>query len=291
MKTNFLLLTGLWLVTILLSTCEVFDPEEQIPSYLEIQPFTLNTDITSQGTNDAKITEVWVFVEGEFLGAYSLPAKVPILATGETNIRIEAGIKENGIASRPDIYVFYEPYEVSLNLEPYETYTIEPGTRYVPETKFGFIEDFESNRPRIFTQLLNGSEGVELTQEDVFQGEYSGKITLRRDDNLVVEVSSFQEFSGLLEAGVFIYLEMNYKSDAPVLWGIVGDSGTATGLERYYEAGFAPKDSWNKIYFSLAGIINDSQLDSYQFSLRAFLDEESPDSATVYLDNIKLVHF
>lgn len=291
MKTTPFRYIWLCLVSVFLSSCEIINPEEPIPSYLDIQPFTLNTDITSQGTSDSKITEAWVFVNGEFLGAYSLPARVPVLSTGDTEIRVEAGIKENGIASRPDIYVFYEPYELNLNLEPYESYTIEPVTQYIPEAKFGFIEDFESNRPRIFTQVLSGDEGIQLTQEDVFQGEFSGKLMLRRDDELVVEVSSFQEFSGLLEAGVFIYLELNYKSEAPVLWGIVGDSGTVSGLERYYDAGFVPKDSWNKIYFSLAATINDSQLDSYQISLRAFLNDDSPDSTAVYLDNIKLVHF
>jgi hypothetical protein len=70
------------------------DNPEQIPVYLDIQPFKINETGPGKWQN---ITEAWLYVNGEFLGAYSLPAKVPVLAEGNTEIWVYPGVKENGI--------------------------------------------------------------------------------------------------------------------------------------------------------------------------------------------------
>ncbi len=274
-----------------LSTCDVINPEEAIPAYLHIRPFTLETEVLVEGTASHKITEGWVFVNGDFLGAYSLPATLPVLAEGNTEIRIEAGIKDNGVSARPEIYPFYASYPINLDLTPNVTDTIRPTTAYLPETKFGFIEDFEIDRPRIFATQVVGETDIILQGDDVFEGDQSGLVTLQREDRAVVEIASSLDFSGLLDDGVYVYLEVNYKSDVPVFWGILGEPDPLAGLINFYETGFTPKDEWNKIYFNIGTAINSSQFEEYRIGFRAFIDEASPDSANVYLDNIKLLHF
>jgi hypothetical protein len=274
------------------TACDLINPEEPIPAYLYITPFTFNTVPSIEGSNNAKITEGWVFVNGEFLGAYSLPALVPVIAQGQADIRIEAGIKENGISTTPEINPFFEPFRIQRPLAPNEVDTIRPGTRYIPETKIGFIEDFEDNRPRIFTQSLIGGRIVERTATEVFEGDYSGVITLDASQPLL-EIASAPEFTDLLSGGVYVYLEMNYKSEAPVAWGLAANVDPAVGLESFLDPGFFPSEEWNKIYFSLSPIIFGAQLDdeNYRVALQAFLGAGSPDTARVYLDNIKLLHF
>lgn len=274
-----------------LTTCDLINPEEQVPAYLEINEFSLSTQAGSQGSADERITEVWVFVDGVFLGMYDLPALVPVLKAGPTEIRVEAGIRDNGIASFPDIYPFYEPYKVNLDLKANETSTINPTTTYISEAKFAFIEDFEDTRPRVFTEILNGTTEIERTQDDVFEGNYSGRFSLTRENQPVLEIASSALLSGLLENGVYVYLEVNYKADAPVVWGFVGEPDPIAGPIGYYDPGFSAKGEWNKIYFNLAQLLFDTQLDEYQIGFQAFLLEESPDSSTILLDNIKLVHF
>ena len=70
------------------------DAPEQIPAYLYIKPFTVN----AQG--DAswhKVTEGWLYVNGDYLGSYTLPATVPILADGQSEVWLYPGVKKNGI--------------------------------------------------------------------------------------------------------------------------------------------------------------------------------------------------
>lgn len=290
MKNHWKLL-GFVLILFSMGSCDIINPEEQVPAYLEIQDFTLTTLPGSQGSDSERITEVWVFIDGVFLGMYDLPAVVPVLKAGPTEIRLEAGIRDNGISSVPDIYPFYEPYTVNLNLEANKTESINPVTSYLADAKFAFIEDFEETRPRVFTQILTGVTPLERTQDDVFEGDFSGQFSLTKENSPVVEIATAANFSGLQEDGVFVYLEVNYKSDAPVIWGFVGEPDPIAGPERFYDPGFAPKDEWNKIYFNLSQILFSSLLNEYQIGFQAFLTEESPDSATVLLDNIKLVHF
>lgn len=274
-----------------ISSCDLINPEEKVPAYLDIQPFSLSTLPGSQGSSDEKITEVWVFVDGAFLGSYDLPALVPVLNIGTTEIRLEAGIRDNGLSAKPDIYPFYAPYTTTLNLEPGKTETIQPVITYSGDAKFAFIEDFEDNRPRIFTMEILGETPLGRTTDDVFEGGYSGQFSLTRDSRPVVEIGTSASFSGLQDGGVFVYLEVNYKSDVPVSWGIIGEIDPAVGPEGFYDPGFVAKDEWNKIYFNISQLIFDVNVEDYQIGFQAFLTEASPDSATVLLDNIKLVHF
>ncbi|PSR14564.1 MAG: hypothetical protein DA408_05245 [Bacteroidetes bacterium] len=276
---------------LLLMGCDVINPEEQVPAYLDIQDFTLSTDPVTQGSNSAKITEVWVFVGGVFLGTYDLPAIVPVLTFGTTDIRLEAGIRDNGISSFPDIYPFYEPFRTTVNLEANKTVSIQPSTRYIDEAKFAFIENFEDNNPRFFTELITGAQPLDRTQEDVFEGNYAGILTLDKTNNPIAEIATTATFSDLQKDGIFVYLEVNYKSAAPVAWGIAGLIDPIVGVERFYESGFSPNTEWNKIYFNISQLLFDSGLDEIQIAFQAFLTTQSPDSATVLIDNIKLVHF
>ena len=192
----------------------------------------------------------------------------------------------------PEINPFFEPYRLQRPLAPNEVDTIRPVTSYIPETKIAFIEDFEDNRPRIFTDQLVGSAELERTAMEVFEGAYSGVLTLD-PDNALVEIASGTAYTDLLTGGVYVYLEVNYKSEAPVAWGIAANVDPAIGFESFVDPGFFPSEEWNKIYFSLSPIIYGANLtgEPHKVTLQAFLGEGSPDTARVYLDNIKLLHF
>jgi len=274
-----------------LASCDLVNPEEPEPAYLEINEFVFSTDVATQGSSSSKITEVWLFVDGEYKGAYDLPAFIPVLKEGPAKIRLEAGIKENGRRLTPDIYPFYSPFTIDVTLEANKTETITPVTTYLPEAKFSFIEDYEDNRIRIFTDNITGNQSIIRTQDDAFEGQYSGQFYLTKDSVRVVEFSTSTSFNSLMDNGVYVYLEINYKSDVPVAWGVVGQVDIITGLERSLEVGFSANEEWNKIYLNISKSIVDSQLDDYKIAFQAFLLEESPDSANVLIDNIKLVHF
>lgn len=280
------------------AACDIINPEEQIPSYVTIEPIILQTNSLNEGSASAKITEGWLFVDGEFIGSYSLPATVPVLYSGEHTLRVQAGIHDNGQNSVPEIYPFYENFELVTNLNPNEETILSPVIGYQSNVEFAFIEDFETGG-HIFVddRDANPDTKVELTTEDVFEGERSGKIVLTTANSFIEVATDFDKlFDGLQDDQVFVYVEVNYKSDAPVLWGVIGyDDNLFTTPVPVYDPGFNAKDEWNKIYFNFSSILFNENFSAYQFALTAGLPSENGaftmDRAEILLDNIKVVHF
>ena len=61
------------------TSCEKFSGDQTIPAYLGIDSIYLSTDYNSEGTASQRITDAWVYVDDEFLGAFELPARLPVL--------------------------------------------------------------------------------------------------------------------------------------------------------------------------------------------------------------------
>lgn len=290
-KTLFYILFG-GLACGLLGSCDIVNPAEDIPAYVYIDTFQLETTV-AQGSDSELITDGWFSAGQDFLGAYDLPALVPVLAQGETNITIEPGIKDNGISLSRDLYPFYTSFQVSIDLQPNEVDTLRPTTQYRNDAKFAFIEEFETENHQ-FREIRIGDidHRVRLTSEGAFEGNTSGLITLDRDQSLV-EIATAERFSGLTDVGVFVYLEVNYKSDVPVLFGLVGHTGGSN--QTIYDPGFLPRENWNKIYFNLSPLFFEGSYDEYQIVLQAAIPIENGEltreTANIWLDNIKLIHF
>lgn len=293
---RFFLQTGLliWgLAT--LTGCDLINPEEQIPGYVSIEPFQITTT-ANQGSASSKTSEAWVSVGTDFLGAYRFFTPFPVLGTGPQTLTLQAGIKDNGIGELPEVYPFYAPVTVTVNLGANETQVIRPMTSYLPETKFAFIENFEGPQ-HLFRTVRTGSpaQAVQRSTEMPFEGEASGLFVLD-SMNTVAEVVALPLLSGLNSSSPYVYLEMNYRSDVDVLVGLVGfETGGPTAGTTLYEAGFRARADWNKIYFNLSQTIFNSRFPQYQIVLQAAIPVQNgvPEKkvAKVWIDNVKLVHF
>ncbi|MEM9024932.1 MAG: hypothetical protein AAGB22_14400, partial [Bacteroidota bacterium] len=94
-----------------LSSCDIINPEEEIPSFLRIDSINLNiTNSGIQGAPTENITEAWVFWNSELIGVFELPAIIPILAAGQGELQVAAGIQVNGIGAKREIYPFYQAF-------------------------------------------------------------------------------------------------------------------------------------------------------------------------------------
>lgn len=281
-----------FLVLFTFTACDIINPAEDTPSYIYIPEFQLNTN-SSQGTNAHKITDVWVTVGTEFLGVYPLPALVPILAQGDQDITLEAGIKENGIAATGVAYPFYQSFQTKRALEAGKVDTLRPAVSYQSNTKFTLLESFESNTHAFRTlRVGNDFNRIQIVSEGAFQGN-SARLMVNKE-NPAVEIATNQIFNNPGAQGVSVFLEVNYKAEAPVLFGIVGyKNGLASAAE--YRAGFAAKEDWNKIYFNLTPLLAGTTYDTYQVVFQTVLPSQNnvftQEKATIWLDNIKLVHF
>ena len=275
-----------------LFACDIINPEESTPAILIVDSLQLLSQ-PGQGSNSANFTDLWVSIDGQFLGSFPLPARVPILETGSRILKFEAGIRDNGIAATPEIYPFYEILEQPMELTAGETQSISLTIQYLPGALFPMIEDFEQGS-RWFTETVIGTE-LQTTDLDVFEGQQAGRINLTESVS-IVEVATNRRFSNLQARSPFVYLELNYKAEVPAVFGIIGYE-TLGGINgtTIFEPGFFPTASWKKIYFNLSGVLAANNFAEYQLVMRAFIPIEEGEltqkSASVWLDNIKLVHF
>ena len=276
--------------------CSWIDPPDPSPSWLRIEPLTLTTDPRLQGSASSNITEAWVQVNGVFLGAYPLPANIAVLATGIREIIVNPGIKENGIASTPDIYPFYQEIKIQGKLIPGQTFPVNTQITYRPNTRFPLIEGFE-NDGHAFQLLLKGntSNRIQINRANAFEGSGSGLIELNTQGP-EVEIATTTKYSGLTEKGAFVYLEVDYQSDVPVVFGVIATNKASGQASIRFLRGFNPSNTWKKIYFNFSPELAGSVPEDYQVILRAAIPINadgtlSRTNARIHLDNIKLVHF
>lgn len=273
---------------LLWSGCSIFDKAEEIPSYLYIQPFQLNTNNNIQGSNLHQIKDAWVSVDGQFIGVFPVPALVPVLATGTQEVTIFAGIKEGALASAREINPMFTKYVVSVNLAATEVDTLKPVVTYDSDAIFLVNETFETSNS--ITDDLDGNIETKVitSTEDVYEGNKSGKIVLE-DGNDLLEVGTnlFYEMPGNIR---HVYLELDYKNDVDLQIGVKGQSSFTS--EEIYKIGLYPTDDWTKLYLDITDEINTlifNGAEEFQIIFQAFNSTGEP--VYIYLDNFKLMYF
>lgn len=297
------ILAACFVFLLVFSSCETGDLEAEVPSYFAIDEITLEED-PSKGTSSHNITDVWVTMDGQFLGAYALPCRFPILDDGEHEFKVVPGIKLNGISGTRAQYVFYENCELSLNgvkltdnkvvLVKEETIHLTASTAYKESSKVPLNEDFESagsffesiNRDDETIPLLSTTLKKTTDPDLVFEGSSSGIITIEADTNFV-EIASISQLVIANTLGWSI-LELDYKTDIAFTVGV--EINNDIEFVRLPSLTVNPKDEWNKIYIHMTPQIGaPTQLSAYRIFLRAFRDEGEPEG-TILLDNIKFIH-
>jgi len=286
-------LTIVFLIGVFLSGCKTHDTCEGLPAYLYIEAFDLTTNFFEEGTDSHKITELWVYVNGNAIGIYDLPAMIPVLAEGNASISIAAGIKNNGIASDRIRYPFYKIWETSVNLVPLKIDTLFPHFTYIDNAQFIFREDFED--PGIgFEQLLGSTVDMNLTQTEgqVFEGSGSGFVSTNTDFPVYRGGTNNQL---QLKAGSRIFMELNYKSNNSFAVGV--QANPISSFNRELALIINPTiqvdgvHQWNKIYIDLSWAVGANMAaNSYDLYIEAVRDPNVSVSE-LFLDNIKVIQY
>jgi hypothetical protein len=279
------------LIGIFISSC---NKKDQVAAYITIEPFEFTPG--EDGIYSTKITDGWIYVDNDFLGAFDLPKTIPVLESGENTVVIDAGIKENGIGATPDLYTFYKRYTETVTLVPGEAVTIRPTTTYdVEKANFLFTDTFEGISHRFNFDLDGNSETkIEITDSEVKEGGGAGKIYLDTDNPLIVVGSDY--IPDPMSFGLTAYIEMDYKNDVPLLVGLNGYGALNELLFSEVNLGVNPRADWNKIYFNVSKKIQQLALSGavqYRIVFQAQIPRENGEftmeNAEIYLDNIKLV--
>jgi len=270
-------------------SCNLINPEEQIPSYIRIDSISLSIqDYSEYGSSSNKITDAWVYIDDQLIGAFELPAKFPVLWEGTHTVTVKAGIKVNGIAATRAIYPFYQPYVISMNLIKDSIITLNPTVTYFPST-VKWNEDFEVGISLVKTSFSDTTIGTTLAGDpEAFDEGISGVVHLdaARDFFQCTTINYYE----LPRADNPVFLEMNYKTNEKIMVGLYANSTTQS--ERLEILNINSSNTWNKIYINLNNAINRTTINPDNFYV-FFEVQKSSDvsSSKILFDNIKLVHF
>ncbi len=286
----------LLLVIVFTGSCEKFEGDQTIPAYIQIDTFMLvKNPLMEEGTQTQNITDVWVFVDDQTIGAFELPATIPVLESGTHKLTILPGILYSGMTGTRGPYPFMYP-EI---IEDYEfivdsTKTVTPVTTYRETTFFAWYEDFEGNF--ISLEPTNNSDTVLLFQEhdpaDPDFGTASGIAYLNSEHPILECATNVTSGEGidLPGNGVPVFLEMDYNINHPLVVGIyVYEFGNQ--ITQHPVVVINPTDGkWKKIYINLSAPISGfGQADFFNIFIRS--DKvEGYDDPVIMVDNFKLIH-
>ncbi len=266
----------------MVASCSLFDRPEEIPAYIRINGISLSTDLLAEGSASHKIVDAWIYVDNELIGAFELPATIPVLTTnGSHSIRVKAGIKINGISALRIPYPFYNYYEVTDILTAGEITTLTPAITYRSSATFAWKENFDGIG-HTFNDTITSAV---LLQDaaNVFEGIYSGHVHLNTD-TFACEIQSSAGFS-IPSDGREVFLELNYKSDQTFNVGVVTNAS-----DHRLSLVINKSATWNKIYINLTNEINESPVSGTYKIYFSILKPSTLSIADLYIDNVKLVY-
>lgn len=279
----------LTLSILVLQGCDIINPTEKEPAYLFIPSFTFQANL-NQGTSSEAITEVWVYANDQSLGVYDLPAKIPILDLGTSNIRIFAGIKNNGISNTRIRYPFYAPYDTTLTISAFDIDTLVPNFTYYNQTVIS-EKGFESGNFFIQTGSNNGTFSVTNQSGQVFEGNRSGwghldaglsHLYFKDDDNLTYQ------------SGSTVFLEMNYSSNNTFSVGFITTTGGIASKNMALiinptSSGDGLAPVWKKIYIDFGYILQQNPTAQFHELYVEAIPSNSSTPVNIFLDNLKWV--
>ncbi len=273
-----------------LTSCQKNNLQPGIPAFIKVESLGLTTDYSIEGTNSHKITDVWVYVDDQSIGAFEMPATIPVLKNGEGVLKLQPGIKINGIATTRIPNPFYKPIIINnFNFVSDSIIKVGGNTTYWESVTFVWQEDFEGVAISIDTTSKSETKMV-LTPtgtDQTFEGAHSGKIVLDEDHN-IYEGASFEAYE-LPTDGTPVILEMDYKNTAMFTVGIFAQSSSQIIQDPLIYLN--PKDDWNKIYINLTNklwVTSDDIIDFKIFFGALLQDNET--EAVILIDNIKLIY-
>ena len=305
MKQRYFILLSFLIAGLLFCGCK---QEDLTPSYLEITLEDLQNSIDvsnyNQEQSDNKdiaelevlagqlFKEVWISVNGDNRGVYTLPCKIPILEYGAASVQIDPAIRLNGNSNIRPKYPFVTSYIGNINLEKGEitNFQTTPITfKYYKGITVPIIETFEQSSS--FTSV--DSLGGKIETNYHIDGRSVGKITLA-DPVLNFEIVSKGFDIPLCQ---YAFVEIDYRCEeeftiGAIVKNIYGSTEKIplVNIRVPNEKG----DEWRKIYVNLTQVIN-SYLDLTKVSkdFKIYFTGSSSDKTktlNIYMDNVKLIY-
>ncbi len=275
------LLLTLWSTT----GCNIINPAEEIPTYLQIDSFQFENNRTDNtGGTTHKIRSVFVVYNGKNIGGFDLPAKVPVLASGTGELFVFPAVDNSGLFGYQLQYAHYTAYKTTLTADPGKTISILPKTGYTEASRFYYVEDFENSND--FVSLSGAPVASTTDPAEVLDGSRSGKFSVDSAGRTTT-VTTNRKFV-FVNTNSEPVLELDYKSTALLRIGIYAENFT----QPNYFLTLYPSPEANKVYIPLGQAIAGLGGGAANFHL-AFqvFNTDGASGSYVIVDDVKVVLF
>jgi len=279
-----LFLIFLVFLVFLFSGCDIINPSEEVPAYIQIDSVILIQPSSAYQTSE-NITDVWINLDGQKMGVYQLPAKFPVIAEGKHHLTVRAGIKDNGISASRIIYPFYTFFELDTDFVPQQTINITPDFKYQDGLN-KWIETFED--PGYKLELTSKSDTtLERIPDPRDSSENVGAFYLS-PDRTIFQCATTDVFPLTYNAGG-IFVELDYMNDQEFVVGLFINKPDQTIETPVIHINPHP-DSFNKIYIDLLYIVSQNP-DAIDYKLFVGAEKvDSLDNPKIYFDNLTLIY-
>ncbi len=277
--------------------CNVVDTEEKIPGYIHIDSMAVQApEDSDESMVSHDIVDVWVKVDNDFIGVFELPATFPVLKTGEQNITLRAGVKNNGISNTRGQYPFYSPIDTTLSIKAKQTDslgTVE--TKYRQNLQILWEEDFEDKDDLTIKNSDEANVEFQITRQpsEVFEGDASMKAHFKdQSKNQLFEIQKSEPVNSKdISLSASTYLEVDFKTNIEVKMGLIAIPPAASDISANKRSKLILNETkdWQKIYINLKSNLQDFPPD-YNFRFFFGAAKNSDGEATFHLDNVKLIH-
>lgn len=289
MSINFRILFGILVLFLLnLSSCDIINPPEKIPSFISVDTIKLKTTGPQQGSSIHAITDCWVYVNNKLIGSFEVPFTIPVLESGMQEIQIEPGFKNSASDSKREIYPLIKGWACTKNLVEGGVITLEPEFEY-RNVVFDLIEDFEDIGIE-FETSLNSDTSIMLISDS---RALEGKSMYFALDNVNKKFECLTSKLYEIPKNGQAFLEISFKANTNFQFGVfsVEYNGSSISEVRKNIFTFNPVDSWRTIYIDLNYAIRNANGKMFRlFFTCARSANASTEKLEVFIDNVKLTY-
>ncbi|GAA0875392.1 hypothetical protein GCM10009118_18010 [Wandonia haliotis] len=263
------------------------------PTFLKINDFILEENPSAsslQGELTHNFSDAWVYIDGELLGVFELPCKLPLDYEGSHKLQIVAGVRKNGISASKVRYPFVEVYSEQINFTRLDTTTVTPVTRYFSGLNF-WIEDFEDASVKIQSTIYSKTDLYKDNDPEILKyGNFYGRVDLNTTDSLW-EAATTDMWN--IPKGQDVYIEIDYYNTNSILTSVkaINQDGFNVNAHVLLNTQYEGNVVWKKMYIDIREIVSYSvNYNQFQLLFTSILQTGMSDSYAI-IDNIKLIHF
>ena len=259
----------------------------EVPVYVTInEPEIVSR--SDEGTDFHDISEYFMFHRTALLGGFSYGNEIPVLAEGEEDLLIFAGIRQNTLIEQPARFEMMAPDTFRKDFIPGELANFTPTFRYYDNVKFRFIDDFEMGTTFSVEADTDSETKLVATQGVGFNNSSGGVMRVSEDHPLLI-VASEELLSNFPLSGQAI-LELTFKTEVDLFVGVIAyyNFGSSDLIDKVI---LSPTTEWTKVYIDLLEEIAFAQADSYRVYIgtnHAFANTTADVEAII--DDVKFVH-